>query len=498
MAEARPSSAPARGTSPTPLEHRAALRAACLAFAAVVLAQLPLHWGWLSDPSGTTLANPFHGVHAWAVSVVTDALQAGGWPDPTREAGFPVEHRARFVGWAFLAAGVGLSPLLDGVTVLNLAAWLGPALGGAAFVFFAHSLVRESQRPGLLAGGIVYGMAPVTLGAAASGQVENAQSWVLPVLLWALHRWRTQPHCWPLLLLLWAFGAGTSPYLGLFAGLAAPLMLWRARSRATLGALGAAAGGLLLARWAIQPGRFEPDRDVFRPNYGYDGWPELWSSPLPVADLDTLLWGAVETQVRTLVVHQPYLGCAALAAALAFGVHRKRWLALFGLGLGLALGPVLAWKGAPLTVGGAALALPATVLRWIDFPLAHGGQYYRAAILCSLGLAGMLVASRSRWVVLLAVLAAADAVRSFGGVGLPLPTIGLPTQAWQQWAADPEPGAVVHVPLQSEHLQPNHPVRLAGRVVHGRALVAMPRSDTQPPRQQALRILDACTRRGAA
>jgi hypothetical protein len=110
----------------------------------------------------------------------------------------------------------------------------------------------------------------------------------------------------------------------------------------------------------------------------------------------------------------------------------------------------------------------------------------------------MLAACRSRAVLLLALLGTGDAVWSFRSAGLPLPTVALPTEAWALWEADAVPGAVVHVPLHSEHLQPNHPVRLAGRVTHGRALVAMPRSDTTPPEEQAIRVLDACTRRGAA
>lgn len=465
----------------------------------VLLAQVPLHAGWLPDPAGATLANPFHGVHAWAISVVADAWAAGTWPDPTHEAGFPLENRARFVGWAFLAVGAALSPVCSEIVSINAAAWLGPALGAAAFVPFARAVAHRASAAGLFAGGVVYGLAPVTLGAAASGQVENAQSWVLPVLLLALHRAAAAPYRWPVLTLLWAFGALTSPYLGLMAGLVAPWVAWRRRAWSGLGALSAAAGGLLLARAAVQPGDFDADQDVFRPNFGYDGWPDLWSLPLPVADLDTLLWGDLDVQVRTLVVHQPYLGALVLVAVAIAGAQRRRWLPPLVLGVLLALGPVLAWQEEPLRLGGQALALPAVALRWVDFPLARGGQYYRAAILASLGLAGMLAASdRRRLVVMLALAGGVDAVASLTAAGLPWPTVSLPTQAWDTWAADPTPGAVVHVPLNSQHLQPNHPVRLAGRVVHRRPLVAMPRSDTTPPRHQVVRILDACTRRGAA
>ena len=230
-------------------------------------------------------------------------------------------------------------------------------------------------------------------------------------------------------------------------------------------ALGAAAAGLLGARAYLRPGAFDPDRDLFRPNFGYAGPPDLFSTPIAVADLDTLLLGAPELQVRTLVMHQPYLGLALLAGALALGRGRRRHGALALLGVTLAVGPVLAWQEQPLLLAGRAIALPASLLQAVDFPLARGGQYYRAAILGSLGLSLMIAkASAAGWrraaLLAVALVGSADALRSVAAAGLPWPVTDLPEEAWAEWRADPVPGAVVHLPMFSEHLQPNHPARL--------------------------------------
>jgi hypothetical protein len=453
----------------------------------------------MADPAGVMLANPFHGVHAWAAQVVGDAWAQGRWPSPTTAAGFPLENRAHYIGWAFLIPAALLRAALSPLWTVHLAAWVGPALGAAAMVPLVERLSPPATPAGRVAGAVLYGLAPVTLGAAASGQVENAQSWVVPVLLIAVWEAARRPRLLLLLPPVWLFGALTSPYLGMMAGLAAPWVAWRGPRQGGLLALGAAAAGLMGARAALAPGDFDAARDVFRPNFGYDGWPDLWSTPLPVADLDTLLLGPIEPQVRTLVVHQPYLGLALLLGALALGRDRRVWAGPVILGVLLALGPVLAWQQAPLRVFGHALALPAVALRWIDFPLAHGGQYYRAAILAHLGLAGMLATARApRGALLVAVVGAVDAVRSVAAPGLPWPVEPLPVAAWQAWADDPAPGAVVHVPQFSEHLTPNHPARLAGRTVHGRDMAAMPRSTAAPPRVQALQLLHGCTMRGAA
>lgn len=482
-------------------------RPALIAFVLTLLLQLPFHGGWLADPLHAILGNPFHGGHVWAADVVGSALWSGQWPDPTQQAGFPDFRRARFVAWAVLLPAGLMAPVVPPGLTVSLLTWMGPAFGAASMVLLARSLSMTSSSTGLIAAGVVYGLSPVTLGAALSGQVENSQSWVLPLLLWALWRSLARPKAAWLVPPLWFIGAGTSPYLAMLAAFLLP-WLWvlrlggrppPVRALHSLPALIGAGGALLLVRAWLSPGDFDPAQDLFKPAYTEADWPPLFSNPLPVADLDTLLGGVTSPQPLAMVVHQPYLGLVAVAAVLICGVARRRWLFPLGLGLVLALGPTLAWDQAALELGGHTLALPARAARWLDLPLAHGGQYYRCILLAHLGLAGMLAAARRpRWLLGLGLLFALDVGRSLAMVGLPWPSFSLPTAAWSAWAEDPEPGAVVHLPMFSPYSTACHPVRLAGRAWHGRAVSDMPRADRTPPNHPLLIQLEGCTRRGEA
>lgn len=459
-------------------------------FVLALLAQLPLAAGWLESPTGRVLDNPFTGGHVWAVEVVSSALGAGDWPDPTDRAGFPMERQARFLGWAFLLAGTLLRPLLNPHLVVHLAHFIGPALGGATLVLLARQLFPQARSAPLVVGGVLFALSPVTLGASFSGQVENAQSWILPLLLWLnLVAAQRRAFLW-LVPAVWALAALTSPYLVMLAAFLSPLMaVWARRevgwAAAVLPLLLAAPALALVQAW-LDPGSFSPDQVLYRPSHGGGQWPPLWARPLPVADLDTLLTGRATIQVKANVLHQPYLGLVLLGLALAVGEQRRRFLPVVLLGVALAMGPRLAWGGEPVVLAGHEIPLPGQLARWLSLPIAHGGQYYRAIVLAHLGLALMIAvgtpSSRTRQAILgLGLLfGPIDALRSVSASGLPWPTQDLPRGAWETWAADPVPGAVLHLPLESPRLAPNHPVRLDGISVHRRALSDMPRAWTEP------------------
>ncbi len=463
-----------------------------LVFGLGILLVLPAWWDWARAPATALLANPFTGGHVWSADLVADALWAGRWPDPTDQAGFPGMRQARFVAWPVLLAATLLRPLWSAHAVVHLASWLGPALGGVAMVRLGRALSPQGSATGRIAAGVLFALAPVTLGAALSGQVENTQTWVLPLLLLLTFRATTSP--WLLLLAppAWALGALTSPYLAMLAAFASPWPAWlawregRASAWRCLAPLLLALPGLLAVSAWLDLGAFSAAETLYRPSYAADGWPPLDSRPLPVAALDTLLIGRTTAQVKAMVLHQPYLGLVPLLAALLLGAERRRWLPVALLGALLALGPRLAWNDALVTLGDRSLVMPAQVVRWLHLPLAHGGQYYRAALLASLGLAGCLAAARWRpgrgaaLVVLLSLLGAADSLRSVRHFGLPWPTWSLPTQAWSQ-LSDLPPGAVLNLPMHSTQLPPCHPVRLAGRRWHGRAVSDLPRAWTEPP-----------------
>ncbi|RME29366.1 MAG: hypothetical protein D6798_00225, partial [Deltaproteobacteria bacterium] len=173
------------------------------------LLAFPLYFDWVREPANTLLANPFTGGQAWAADVVSDALWAGQWPDPTDQAGFPLVRTARFLAWPVLLAATLLRPLLSANAVVHLASWLGPVLGGVALVRLLRALVPDARPLGLAVGGLLFSLSPVTLGAALSGQVENTQLWVLPALLLLTWRAPERPATWPLVPLAWAGGALT-------------------------------------------------------------------------------------------------------------------------------------------------------------------------------------------------------------------------------------------------------------------------------------------------
>ena len=260
----------------------------------------------------------------------------------------------------------------------------------------------------------------------------------------------------------------------------------------------AAALGLGLAGAWLDAASYDPGMDLFKPAYAASGWPDPWGDPPSAADLETLLAGLAPLQARAMVLHQGYLGLIAGGAALLLGRRRASWVPLVLCGTILAMGPELGLSGTPVTLGERHLALPAIVLRWLDLPVAHGGQYYRFIALAWLGWAGMLATARPRALLASGVGAAValDALRAVAAPGLPWPTTALPSSAWQAWADDPVPGGVIHVPAFSPALTPNRPVRLAGSAVHGRPVSDMPRAEFVLSDHADVQALDRCTRRG--
>ena len=436
----------------------------------------PLHGGWLVDPAGSTLANAFHGTHAWAAHVVQVDLWGGAAASPTALGGFPVERGAAYIGWGFLApvAAFGIKPIVG----VNLAGWLGPALGAAAFVGLAVQVGR--WRPvGLLAGAVLFALSPTTLGMVLSGQVEKAQAWVLPLLL-AVWMWGARGAWWRLVVVfgVWLVGALTSPYLAMFAGLLVPWGMWVREERVRL-AVGA---GVALVALLVARAYLLGEGGVFAPAYDPDGFPPLWGETMPVADLDTLLLGEAAAVGDVALLHSRYLGLALAIGAIALGWKARSWVVAL-VGVLVALGPELGVDRHPLLIGGHAIPMPAVVFQWLDLPLAHGGQYYRGLVVAHLGLGLMLVASARRWVWLVLALGVADALRVVAPFGVPWPTWDLPTAAWRAWDRAPE-GAVLHLPLNGSGRPPNNPIRLAGVSVHGRPVVDLPRM-TSPPDELA-------------
>ncbi len=462
-----------------------------LALALALLLTSPFHLGWLADPDARLLHNAFQGGHAWSLQVLADSLLSGHWPGVTDRAGFPLDREAAWLGWGSHLLLMLPSRLLGAVAMTNLASWLGPALGAPALVLLGRRLLPRVQLQPLLAGAVLYALSPTTLAMAASGQIEKAQAWVLPLLLWVLI-WALEGRWTRLLavLPLWLLGACTSPYAAMFAGLLVPWLLWLRRPdwRRLLAGSALALAALLMARAYLDPLAVGELGSIFQPAYT-DRHPPLIGHPMPVADLDTLLWGRPDRRCDPPLMHVPYLGLVFLGGALALGRWRKEALVPLLLGVFLALGPALAWYEQLLTVSGHQVWLPAALLQLLELPLARGGHYYRAMVVGHLALGLLLGSARVgwRWLVPLVLLGALDTGRTVSVYGVPWPTVELPTRAWSSWAEAPD-GAVLHLPTRGRGLIANHPERLAGHAVHGRAVSDLPGVNPAPQGDVALAV----------
>ncbi len=106
------------------------------------------------------------------------------WPDLWHDASaWPVgESLARVDSYVLLALGWVLRPLLSGVQVAALVAWLGPAVGAWAAERTAHRTFGVT-RPASLLAGLAYGFSGVAATAVLEGHVYHLLAPWLPLLL---------------------------------------------------------------------------------------------------------------------------------------------------------------------------------------------------------------------------------------------------------------------------------------------------------------------------
>ena len=182
-------------------------------------------------------------------------------------------YRLGFATWCLDSSHTVRNLSVHAVTIF------GPALGAAVAVHFFRLLNPHTMHSPLIVAGIFFGLAPVTLGAALSGQIENTQSWILPLLLWVILWSEERRERLPWVAVSWLLGALTSPYLAMGAALALPWLLWSHRSswRATI----LAVISLSIAGWWLSPAEFDSTLHIFKPAYGRDELPNIWATPIP-------------------------------------------------------------------------------------------------------------------------------------------------------------------------------------------------------------------------
>jgi hypothetical protein len=345
-------------------------------------------------------------------------------------------------------------------------------------------------------------LCPYALGCLASGQVEKVQLWCLPLVLWCADRaLRGSLRWWFFLALGTTAAAFTSPFgaLVLPFGLVAQLA-WSlgppVRVRRVVGVLAVVA--LVLAGVRGYYGTIESaPLDGGAHQFGSARMVSAFSPGTPPA-AEALLEPSIVAQPQetflgrhgrqrgpTRVAHVTYLGLPFLLVFLLGGARRwrGRWLAVFlvVLGLVLAMGPRVAMNGAWLEVGGRAVVLPAAWLEALGYPTRESGMYYRFIQLSALGLALCLGVGMGqcfgRWGPVLAcglaALQVADSLRYTADLW-PRTLEPVPhREVFEQWAADPVPGAVVDLPLAAD--QRAGGVYMLAATLHGRPTTALAR-----------------------
>ncbi|MCP4809266.1 MAG: hypothetical protein GY913_12315 [Proteobacteria bacterium] len=445
----------------------------------------------------------FTGVQMWSMGHMA-RMVGGDLPLQleTVHIGYPNATKAQFLAWVPALVMTPVSLLVSPLAAFNLALLLSPVVA----TVFAYLWLRQAttaDRETSAAAAFLYSTSAYVLANLAAGNIDKLQVWLYPAWLalawWTLRggrRWLVLP----VFVLAGTAMAFTEPYFALFLPLfAGPLLVARAagnRSRRegllSLAMLGASGLGMLPARWYYANDGPLDMSVLFAHSVvsRHTTPPDLQE---PVASLGNLLLGPMgQAPSPTYNVHACAIGLALLVATLALArrpSEGRGWgWAMAGLGLVLASGPQLLlggeWRLEP--VFHAPFYLPMELLERIGYPLAKGGQYYRATPILTLGIVtafaagATTLAPRVRRAVLGAVvtLTLAQAVWTTGPFW-PHPSAALGTEWLAVLEARGEPDDPVAVlPLNAE--QKTNDIRVAQAALHRHPITPVPRHMQMP------------------
>jgi MYXO-CTERM domain-containing protein len=474
-------------------------RALGLALLASVAVAALLYWPLPLNLGTHRPATSFLDSQVWAFdqlrAMALGELPRSAW---TSQAGYPLRLPAPFLGLAPAVLSALFTPLGGPLVAINLVLLLTPALCCLGAWPLLRHLGLEAGPAAL--GAWAYAIAPYGLQSMANGQIEKAQLWIYPLVLWGILRAVEGPRAWLGFLMVPVLGAVavfTDPYFGLILPLiAVPLAVLRAFAARERVGLRVVRAVLVLALLA---GSFLPARLWFS-SHLHSGGPALFSpagpdqpvggrvalAQTPVAQpRDTLLGSGPRSHDPWHSSHTTYLGLPALLLG-AVALRRRRagvgiGLLMLGVGVVVAMGPQLViddvyqeWRGRPYL-------LPMSWLAAANYPLAVGGQYYRAIGVAALGLCVLLAGGASavpgRWrpliLPVLGLMVGLDAVRATGPFW-PRPIVPVPgLSAMLALRADPGAGAVLALPLQGDETVAGRNLLLSA--YHRRPTTAVPR-----------------------
>lgn len=498
--------------------RREAVLAALVAFAAPLALTVALHPGLAGHLATWEVPSAFGPSHVWGFARVRAI--ALGWEPAVPDVapmGYPSDVAPRYLGWAPALLGLPVHALAGPLAAHNVVTLLQPALAGLAAWALTRRLTGIDRWPAALAG-VLFGASPYLLGTVANGATEKAALWLLPLTVGALvHAMRGGLAPLLALPLLGLAAAFTDPYLALLTAPVLPLVA--SAELARLRSVGAAARGVLAGlAWglAVLPARayYAAHAHAADAGRGFrNARPPPWGEPLevpawqsPVAQPRQLLLEAVlpPSPAPLEAVHLHLLGWPLVVLAVGLGLWargaRGRLSAsvMAVAGLTLALGPWLLHDDAWLTwPGGGPLLLPASWLHAVDYPLAWGGQYYRAVPWITLGLAVLLATGLARLPgrtgalvgAALTTLIVAHGVRQGWPHVLRTPRAFPALEACRELGRRDGPGAVLTTPLPRDQSE-------AGRVLqcaafHGRPTQAEARHTPTPALEAGFPVLGA-------
>ncbi len=458
---------------------RSEQRLAVLALGITVLAvMVGLHADVLAGGLSSRIGGGFHPGHAWTMDRVAQMLWGSApWSGEQVPMAYPDTGHVRLIGWGALMLGAIWVPLLGLLPAYHLTVVL--TVGLSAWVS-AVLIRRTTSAPPLTAAGasLIYALGPMALGFLANGQLAKLHLWCLPLcLLLADLAVREDHHKWaiPGAALAAAVTGFSAPSIGLILPFA--LGTWVAvRAQGSrrwwwaAGVLLAAAAGLALPMLYHQlPGHgtavLRPAAPI--PGLAHPAWLSPVAHPLELF-LGQAPWSAATDGINNI----SYLGLPALLGGVALArraTQRRLGLALVVVGIVLALGP---------SIDGDQVrwVLPGTVLEWTRYPIVQSGMYYRFAQIAALGLA-LLIAGGLRgrrgsvvaWTLgLLNIAAGVWATQALW----PRPLPSFPgTALYAQMAADPLPGAVLDLPIET--IDTDGSRAALAQALHGRASTAL-------------------------
>jgi hypothetical protein len=452
----------------------------------LVLAAL-VTWPVVLAPGEILVGHPGNDTwnHVWGYWWVADELALGRWPSRVDGLAFPDGGTLYFIDTVQAVLSVPLQWVVGPAMAYNMIIFLGLALAAFGGWLLAYKVTGDPVAAGVAM--VIYGCSPHLLGQAYNGISETVCAGWLPIAMWALLRFLDRPD-WrraSLLGLLMAMTMLTSWYYGLFAVLATLILVgWRAvrqpwiqpwvKSLIRLGGA-AALGGLIVAPLLLtfRASLDAPDALVTRdPEFVeasllYHNITDILAffRPGKVPSPDLL---ALYGEELMIVIYLGWVGLILSAAALLLTRRHRQlgpWIWIGIIFFVFSLGPYLNMDGKMVEIDGRRIPMPFLPLfdalplfSRISHPFRFVvGVSMALSVIAAAGLRHLLrnVGTRTRLMTLGVVCSLGILEFALASpASLPIPTsdASIPA-AYQEIALDPEPGAVLDLPMAVPNLE---------------------------------------------